>query len=156
MQDNSILLLHSSNKVFVSVKFRERRDTAILTIECIGFLADPELREKSKAMVRELIELFYREYYPRSEFWRKANEKWMRKTRKWGKDFGECIKEYLEGRATSLWIPPVAHKNFGTRVFLCAGNLTILKMESQLVAEFLKKAQRVIERYIEDFRLSGG
>ena len=138
------------NSPLIYIKLVKERDTAVLTVECLGFLAKPELAEKSKAMVRELIGLFYQEFYLKSEFWRKANEKWMRKTRKWGRDFAICIREYLEGRATDLWIPPVAHKNCGTKVFLCAGNVTILKMESQLVAEFLEKALRVIERHIKE------
>jgi hypothetical protein len=166
MQDRQDTLTHSSNKLFetrffekllkttfensplIHIKFVKKRDTAVLTVECFGFLAKPELAEKSKAMVKRLVELFYQEFYPRSEFWQKANEKWMRKTRKWGRDFGECIKEYLEGRATGLWIPPVEHKNCGTRVFLCVGNITILKMESQLVAKFLEKALCVIEHHV--------
>jgi hypothetical protein len=167
MRQDHLIVSSTSNKVFetrvfenlskttfensplIYITFVKNRDTAILSLECIGFLLDPELTEKSRTIIRELVGLFYREFYARSEFWQKANEKWKRKTRKWGRDFNECIKEYLEKRATSLGLPPVTSSK-ETRVFLSAGNVTMfLKMESRLVFDFLKKALCIIECHRE-------
>ena len=167
MKDQNILV-HGSNKVFekgsfnnfsktgfekppaLFLKLIENKETAILFIDRVGF--SPELKEKTNTMIKELVKLFSEEFYPRSHYWQKSNEIWKNKTRKWGKDFAECIRAYLEGRSPALLIPPVMCPYKGTKVFLAVGTVTILKMENKLVLEFIKKAMPVIKRYASEFR----
>jgi hypothetical protein len=132
------------------LKLIENKDTAILFIDRVGF--SPELKEKTNAMIKELVRLLFEEFYPRSHYWQKSNETWKKKTRKWGKDFAECIRAYLEGRSPALLIPPVMCPYKGTKVFLAVGTVTILKMENKLVLEFIRKAMPVIKRYASEFR----
>jgi hypothetical protein len=167
MRDQNIVT-HSFDKVFekgsfnnfskptfekppvLFIKLIENKNTAILFIDRIGFA--PELKEKTNAMIKEVIELFYEEFYPRSQYWQKSNEFWKNKPKKWGRDFAECIRAYLEGRQPALLIPPVMCPYKGTKVFLAVGTVTILKMENRLVLEFIRKAMPVIKRYASEFR----
>jgi hypothetical protein len=128
------------------LKHKEKRETGVFCIDRIDF--PKELREKTEAMIKELVRLLFEEFYPRSQYWQKANERWKRKTRKWGKDFRDCARLYLEGFSPTLQIPPVYK---GTRVFLAVGTATFFKMESGLICEFIKKAMLVINRYACDF-----
>jgi hypothetical protein len=129
------------------LKLIENRDTSIFYIDRIDF--PRELREKTNAMIKELVRLLFEEFYSRSLYWQKSNERWKRRTRKWGKDFRECARLYLEGFVPTLQIPPIYK---GTRVFLAIGTATFFKMESKLIIEFIRKAMPVIKRYASKFR----
>jgi hypothetical protein len=126
---------------------KEKRGIGIFSIDRIDF--PKELREKTEAMIKELVRLLFEEFYPRSLFWQKSNETWKRKTRKWGRDFRDCAKEYLEGFAQTLQIPPVYK---GTRVFLAVGTYTVFKFEKELIHEFIVEALPIIKRYANEFR----
>jgi hypothetical protein len=163
MGDQNILV-HGSNKLFESkvseklqkttfeklpilfLKHKEKRDTGVFCIDRIDF--PKELREKTEAMIKELVGLLFEEFYPRSQYWQKSNERWKRKTRKWGKDFRDCARLYLEGFSPTLQIPPVYK---GTRVFLAVGTATFFKMEKELICEFIREALPVINCYAYEF-----
>jgi len=159
MGDQNILV-HGSNKLFenrVSEKLqkttfeklpilflehREKRDTGSFSIDRIDFPRD--LREKTNAMIKELVKLFFEEFFPKSLFWQRSNERWKNRTRKWGKDFRDCAKLYLEGLSSTLVLPPIYKK---TGIYLAVGTYTVFRMEKELVYEFIKQAMLMINCY---------
>jgi hypothetical protein len=130
------------------IQITKSRKIATFSFERFDF--PPELDKKVSTIVKEFVKLFFVEFYPRSQFWQKSNETWKKKARKWGIDFEESIRAYLEGRESRLWLPPFAsHRRRGA--FLYVGRFMILKMEAELVLEFSRKASRIIERYLKEF-----
>jgi hypothetical protein len=154
MGDQNILV-HSPNKLFETtseklpilfLEHREKRDIGIFSLDRVDF--PKELKEKTEKMIKELVKLFFEEFYSRSLYWRKSNETWMHKPRKWGKDYEECARLYLEGRTPTLQLPPVTIR---TKVFLAVGTFTVFKMEKELIREFIREALPVINRYACEF-----
>ena len=129
------------------LELKKKRDTGIFSLDRIDF--SKELREKTNTMIKELVKLFFEEFYPRSPRWLKSNETWKRKTRKWGKDFRDCARLYLEGVDPTLQIPPIYTK---IGVFLAVGTYTTFRMEKELIHDFVKKALPIIKRYADEFR----
>jgi hypothetical protein len=128
------------------IDLRKKRNIGIFSIDRIDFPKD--LREKTNAMIKELVKLFFEEFFPKSLFWQRSNERWKNRTRKWGKDFRDCAKLYLEGLSSTLVLPPI-YKKAG--IYLAVGTYTVFRMEKELIREFIREALPVINRCACEF-----
>jgi hypothetical protein len=114
-----------------------------LYLDRIGL--SPETREQTDDMLIALTKLFYEMVYKKSPAWQRTNLKWMRKKKKWGKNFEESFKAFFEGREKTIILPPVGPNE--SKVYLCTGEGTILSIfraERELIEAFAKEAIKLI------------
>jgi hypothetical protein len=123
--------------------FKTEMGCETLYLDRIGL--SPETKEQTDDMLIALTKLFYEMVYKRSPAWQRTNLKWLRKKKKWGKNFEESFKAFLEGREKTIILPPVGPRE--SKVYLCTGEgatLSIFRAERELIEAFAKEAIQLI------------
>jgi hypothetical protein len=122
----------------------ENKDFQTLYLDRIEL--SPETREQTNDMLIALTKLFYEKVFKNSPAWQKANIEWKRKKRKWGKDFEESFRAFIEGREKVIMLPPVGSPKESS-IFLHTGEgvtLSIFKAERELMKVFVVEATKLI------------
>jgi hypothetical protein len=121
------------------------RDAELETLYINRSDLSKKTREQTEDMLVALTKLFYEMVYKRSPAWQRTNLKWLRKKKKWGKNFEESFKAFLEGREKTIILPPVGPRE--SKVYLCTGEgttLSIFRAERELIEAFAKEAIQLI------------
>jgi hypothetical protein len=134
------------NGLNVFIGFYKYRGYPTFEIDLVGL--PKEERIEARDLFRAFVEVYYTEVYKKSEQWQASNERWKHKTRKWGIDFEDIIKSYINGKERYLYLPPDARER--SKKCLLVGKKTFTaRAEKSLMSVFIQKAIPILLDWAE-------
>jgi hypothetical protein len=139
-------LFDSRNSLNVFIGVYEYRGNPTLEIDLIGL--PWEERIEARDLFRVLVEVYYTEVYKKSKQWQASNERWKQRTRKWGIDFEDIIRSYINSKERYLYLPPDASER-GKKCLLVGKKCFTARAEKSLMSVFIQKAIPILLDWAE-------